>query len=123
MQARYLRVTNYHIPELKDAKFAIAGFRAFGLGLGAKPASVSQFTARRGSDRRDVELSWKATPGAIGYNVRYGTRPDKMYHNYIVYDDDSLVIHSLDKTPGYYFAIDSFSENGVTKGVTVVSAP
>jgi xylan 1,4-beta-xylosidase len=119
VRARYLKLTNYHIPELPGGTFAIAGFRVFGLDSGPKPARVDQFTVTRQSDRRNVEVSWKESPGAMGYNIRFGTARDKLYHNYIVYSDTSRVIRSLDKTPAYYFAVDSFNESGITKGETV----
>ena len=122
VHARYLKLTNCHIPELPNAKFAVAGFRIFGLGSGPKPAKVGVFTVTRQSDRRNVDVSWTPSPGATGYNIRYGTRRDKLYHNYVVYSDTSLTIRSLDKSPTYYFAIDSFSESGINRGAVVKMA-
>lgn len=112
--ARYVRVTNYHVP---DGKFAISGFRIFGKGLGSKPNSVTNIRAERDmTDRRDVTLTWAKDPNAIGYNIRYGTDPDKLYLNYQVYDVNCLTIHSLNAQHAYYFKVDAFNENGIAKG-------
>jgi hypothetical protein len=40
--------------------------------------------------------------------VRYGIEPDKLYNSYMVYDRNSLVIHSLNTDPEYYYEIEAF---------------
>jgi hypothetical protein len=60
------------------------------------------------------------TPEAIGYNIRYGTRKDKLYQNYQVFGVDSLTIRSLNSLHKYYFTINAFNENGITKGENIV---
>lgn len=67
---------------------------------------------------RNVKLSWKKQTGAIGYNIRFGTAKDKLYRNYQVYCDTNLTIRSLNRDQKYWFAIDAFGENGVTRGNT-----
>ncbi|WP_281631598.1 family 43 glycosylhydrolase [Flavobacterium luteolum] len=114
VKARFLRLTNVHVP---DGNFALSGFRAFGKGSGKSPKAVSEFSAARDqSDGRNVKLKWNKIPNATGYNIRYGTAKDKLYLNYQVFDTDSLVIHSLSRLKDYYFTIDAFNENGITKG-------
>jgi len=116
--ARYIRLTNYHIP---DGKFAISGLRVFGKGNGKAPQHVTSFIAKRdSSDARDVKLSWRKSSNAIGYNIRFGTKPNKLYENYQVFNTDTVSIHSLNRLKVYYFAIDAFNENGITKGKTIL---
>lgn len=115
VNARYIRLTNYRVA---DGKFALSGFRIFGKGEGRKPQRVSDIRAERDTnDKRNVTLTWKKTSEATGYNVRYGTAPDKLYLNYQVYDVNKLIIHSLSAEQNYYFLIDAFNENGISKGV------
>jgi xylan 1,4-beta-xylosidase len=116
--ARYIRLINYHVP---DGNFSISGFRIFGKGNGKSPQTVSSFTATRDTaDARNVTLMWKKNTDAVGYNIRYGTEPNKLYENYQVLDIDSLTIHSLSKNQHYYFTIDAFNENGITKGKMIL---
>ncbi len=114
--AHYIRLTNYHVP---DGNFAVSDLRIFGKGNGKMPQQVSSFTATRDTaDARNVTLTWKIA-NATGYNIRYGTQPGKLYENYQVFNTDSLTIHSLSKLQKYYFTIDAFNENGITKGKTI----
>ena len=118
--ARYVRITNYHVP---DGKFAISGFRIFGKGYGKpSPQVTSVKVLREDTDKRNVKLTWTGNTNTTGYNIRYGTQPNKLYLNYQTFNSDSLTIHSLNSQLKYYFTIDSFNENGITKGVKIVSA-
>lgn len=118
VSARYVRLTNYHVP---DGKFALSGLRIFGKGRGKLPQSVSSFTAVRDTaDARNITLTWQRNANAIGYNIRYGTQPNKLCLNYQVFNTDTLTIHSLNRLQHYYFSIDAFNENGITKGVSIV---
>jgi hypothetical protein len=120
VKARYIRLTNYHVP---DGKFALSGLRVFGQGNGKMVRQVSSFTAQRDSaDARNVTISWVGSPGATGYNIRYGTAPDKLYLNYQVLDSNTVTIHSLSRLQNYYFTIDTFNEHGITKGKVTVKA-
>ncbi len=115
--ARYIRLTNYHVP---GGKFAVAGLRIFGRGNGAAPQPVSSFIAVRDTaDARNVTLHWQKNSDAVGYNIRFGTQPEKLFENYQVLNADTLTIHSLNKQQQYYFTIDAFNENGITKGKTI----
>jgi len=114
VKARYIKLTNYKVP---DGTFAIAGLRVFGNGGGKSPSEVKDLNLKRSeSDRCVVDLSWTKIPGAIGYNIRYGTGKDKLYQNYQVLGTNSLTIRSLNALQKYYFTIDAFNENGITKG-------
>lgn len=120
VKPRYIRLTNYHVP---DGKFALSDLRVFGQKSGKDVKSVSTFTAVRDTaDARNVTLSWTKDPAATGYNIRYGTSPDKLYLNYQVLDNNTITIHSLNRLQNYYFSIDAFNEKGITKGKVVVPA-
>lgn len=121
VKARYIRLTNYHVP---DGKFALSGLRIFGKGYGKPAQSVSTFTAVRDTtDARNVTLTWPKDSNATGYTIRYGIAPDKLYLNYQVFDVNTLTIHSLGRLQNYYFTVDIFNENGITKGKVIVPAP
>ena len=114
VKARYLKVINYRVP---GGTFAISGFRVFGTGNSKKPAKVTSFEATRDvDDTRNVTLRWKKAAGATGYSIRFGVLKDNLNRVYQVYDDTTLTIRSLNKEQKYWYAIDSFGKNGVTKG-------
>ncbi len=114
IKARYIRVSNVHTP---DGKFAISGLRIFGKSTGNKPAALTDLEVKREeNDGRVVHISWNKSKDAVGYTIRYGVEKDKLYQNYMVYGDNSITIRLLVKGTKYYFAIDAFNENGVTKG-------
>jgi len=116
VKTRYIRLTNLKVP---DGNFAVSGLRVFGT-CDKKPAqAVSEFKVDRGDDRRTATLSWNYDPDAVGYNIRFGTQPDKLYQNYMVYGKNELHIRSLNADRAYYFAIDAFNESGVSEGKTV----
>jgi xylan 1,4-beta-xylosidase len=106
---------------MPDGTFALAGLRVFGNGGGKAPAVIEDLRMDRSeADRCVVRLNWPKTPDAVGYNIRYGTRRDKLYHNYQVLGADSLTIRNLNSNQKYYFAIDAFNENGITKGKNLI---
>ena len=118
VKARYIKLTNYKVP---DGTFALAGLRVFGNGGGKAPSEAMNLHFKRSeSDRCVVDLNWNKTPGAIGYNIRYGTKRDKLYNNYQAFGVDSLTIRSLNALQKYYFTIDTFNENGITKGTNII---
>lgn len=120
VKARYVRLSNYHVP---DGTFAIAGFRIFGNGNGAKPEIVKDITISRNlNDRREVTLKWKKNQNAVGYNIRYGIKPDKLYQNYQVIGADSIKISSLNSLQKYYYTIDAFNENGIRSGEEILES-
>ena len=118
VKARYIKLTNCKVP---DGTFALAGLRVFGNGGGKAPSEAMNLHLKRSeSDRCVVDLNWNKTPGAIGYNIRYGTKRDKLYNNYQAFGVDSLTIRSLNALQKYYFTIDTFNENGITKGTNII---
>jgi hypothetical protein len=75
---------------------------------------------RNQNDKREVKLKWDKNQEDLGYNLRYGTENDKLYHNYQVLGADSVTIRSLNSMQQYYFTVDAFNENGIKKGVKVI---
>lgn len=114
VNARYVRITNIYFP---SGKFSISGLRVFGKVDKPLPA-VAQFTqlVRSNDNRRTIVLTWNEVNDATGYNIRFGTDKDKLYHNYLVYQTNKVSINILNADQTYYFTIDSFNEAGVTKG-------
>jgi hypothetical protein len=52
----------------------------------------------------------------MGYNVRFGIAPDKLYSSCQLYGDTSVTLTTLNGDQAYWFAVDSFNENGITPG-------
>jgi xylan 1,4-beta-xylosidase len=116
IRARYFKVTNYRVP---GGTFALSGFRVFGTGNNKKPSKVTSFQAvRDAADPCIVTLNWIKQPNATGYNIRFGVDKNNLNRVYQVYDTNTLTIRSLNKDQKYWFAIDSFNENAVSKGNT-----
>lgn len=114
-RARYVRVTAGAMPF--GGSFSVSGLRVFGYGDVPLPREIDVRGERR--DPRTASLHWDAGPGAgaVGYNVRYGISPEKLYHSWLVYDRTDLEIGSLNTGHPYWFAVDSFNEAGVTPGI------
>ncbi len=107
VKARYIKLTNVFTPD--SSKFAVKDLRIFGNPEVAKFTKVKDIkVVRNPEDRRDATLLWEPVQGADGYVVRYGIEPNKLYNNYMVYDNNTLTIHSLNKNPEYYFEVEAF---------------
>lgn len=109
---RYVRFRNIHVP---TPHLAISGLRVFGTGEGKAPPEVKNLKAVRRADRRDVLLTWDRQSGAQGYNVRWGIAPDKMYSSWLVYDENRLEMKNLTVDQEYWFSVEAFNENGISK--------
>ncbi len=114
IEARYIRYRHHYVP---GKNLAMGDIRVFGLGRGKKPATVKGFTVVREADERNARISWKAVKGAQGYNVLWGVALDKLYSSWMVYGDNSLDLRALTVGQKYYFAIESFNENGSSQRV------
>jgi hypothetical protein len=118
VKSRYIRVVNVKSP---SGKFSLSGLRVFGKGNKEAPKAVSSITVERMNDRRTVNLKWEKIPEAVGYNVRFGVHKDKLYQNYLVYGKNSVTINALNVDKTYFYSIDAFNENGVTRGEATIS--
>ena len=114
IEARYIRYRHHYVP---GKNLAMGDIRVFGLRRGKKPATVKGFTVVREADERNARISWKSVKGAQGYNVLWGVAPDKLYSSWMVYGDNSLDLRALTVGQKYYFAIESFNENGISQRV------
>jgi xylan 1,4-beta-xylosidase len=104
-----------------DGTFALAGLRIFGNAGGNLPSVVENLsTARSENDHAIAKLNWTKSPGAVGYNIRYGAAKDKLYQTYQVLGAESVTIGSLNATQKYYFSIDAFNENGISKSKKII---
>jgi len=120
VQTRFLRLVNLHMP---TGKFAISGFRIFGLGSGLKPDVVKELVVlRTKKDKRSAWIKWKPVDNAYAYNIYIGTEPDKLYNSIMVYNANEYWLKSMDKEMPYYFTIESINENGVSLRTPVQKA-
>ncbi|MFN2570404.1 MAG: discoidin domain-containing protein [Gemmatimonadales bacterium] len=113
-RARFVRYEHIHVGA---ANLAISDIRVFGAGSGRLPAVPAGLTARRDSDARNAIISWRAVRGAVGYNIRWGISPTKLYQTYQRFADQgtTLELRALTVGQAYWAAIESFDENGVSR--------
>ena len=113
IRARYVRYEHLHVGA---ANLAVSDIRVFGNGNGRTPATPKQLTARRDRDERNATIRWRAVPEVVGYNVRWGIAPDKLYQTYQRFADqgNTLELRALTIGQPYWVAIESFDENGVS---------
>ncbi|MBA7579961.1 hypothetical protein ES708_21845 [subsurface metagenome] len=105
--ARYIKLKNVFTPG--EGNFAIRDLRVFGNTEQAVFTTINDFTVQRDpADGRDALIRWTQVENADGYIIHYGIAPDKLYNNYMVYDVDSVAIHSLNHGVEYYFDIRAF---------------
>ena len=106
-KARYLKLKNIFTPG--NGKFAVRDLRVFGNSSKAVFTDITNLNVNRdAADGRNAVISWSPVADADGYIVRYGIASDKLYNNYMVYDADSVSIHSLNKNVQYYFSVQAF---------------
>ena len=110
---RYLRLSAIQLPY--GQRPCVSGIRVFGIGEGERP-ETPKFRAVRTSDL-DMEVSIEGK-NALGWNILWGSAPDKLYHSYMVFRPNQR-IGALVKDRGYYVRVDAFNENGITHGETV----
>jgi hypothetical protein len=77
----------------------------------------TNLAVRRDTDQRNAFVTWSPVRGAIGYNVLWGIKPDKLYQTYQVFADrgTTLELRALTVGQEYYVAIEAFDENGVSR--------
>ena len=118
VRGRFVRYEHIHVGA---ANLAISDIRVFGNGSGALPATPSGLTARRDRDERNALINWEPLANVVGYNLRWGIAPTKLYQTYQRFADDgtTLELRALTVGQAYWVAIESFDENGVS----TLSAP
>ncbi|MGH7637598.1 MAG: family 43 glycosylhydrolase [Gemmatimonadaceae bacterium] len=113
VRARYVRYEHLHVGA---AHLAISDIRVFGTGTGHPPATPRGLSAVRDRDERNADIAWRAVPNVVGYNVRWGTAPNKLYQTYQRFADqgNTLELRALTVGQSYWVAIESFDQNGVS---------
>jgi hypothetical protein len=120
VKTRYLKLENLHMP---TGKFAISGFRIFGLGSGEKPGAVKELIVlRTDKDKRSAWLKWSPVDNAYAYNIYMGVEPGKLYNCIMVHSANEYWLKTMDKEKAYYFSIEAINENGVGDRSNVVVA-
>lgn len=112
VKAKYLLIRINKMPH--NGRVALSGVRAFGTMSGFPPEQVHDFKAERKSSTSAV-LTWTEVPGALGYNIKWGISPEKLYSSWCVYGKNSLDINCLNINKKYYFSIEAFNEKGLTR--------
>ena len=112
IKARYLRLNNLSVPYGQAP--CVSGLRVFGQGEGDKPESPD-FTAIRTGDL-DMTVDVKDRTDALGWNILFGSSPQKLYHSYMVFQPGKQRVGALIRDREYYVRVDAFNENGITEG-------
>jgi len=120
VRARFVRYVHGHVGA---ANLAISDLRVFGNAGGPAPRTPTSVAAIR-SDPRMMSVSWRGVPEAVGYNVRWGVRPDRLNLCYQVFADrgTTLDLRTLNVGIPNFVAVEAFDENGVSAPSKAVSA-
>jgi hypothetical protein len=115
------RFVRYEHGRVAAKHLAIADLRVFGSAGGAPPPAPASLGARRSADPRNAVVNWAPVAGAVGYNVRWGIRPDRLTLTYQRFADRGaeLELRALNVGKRYFVAVEAFDENGVSPLTTV----
>lgn len=119
INARYIKYENVYMP---TPNLAVSDIRVFGNGSGSVPNLPRNLKVVRDKDERNAFITWNKVTDAVGYNILWGIKRDKLYQTYQVWVDqkEELELRALTVGQDYYFAIEAFNENGVSKVSEVV---
>ncbi len=112
LRARYIRLTDIAVPYGQSP--CVSGLRVFGRGHGAKPEIPSFSAAQTGE--LDMAVTIREQENTLGYNILFGSAPDKLYHSYMVFSAGEKRIGALVKGCHYFVRVDAFNESGITEG-------
>ncbi len=122
MKARFIRLTIH--ATAYDQAACVSGLRIFGHGSQKAPEKAV-FTAEYAGDLGiDMDVTASAE-GALGYNILFGNKPDRLYHSYMVFarkgrgSEAKQRLAALVKDADYYVRVDAFNEGGITKGEVI----
>ena len=112
-EVRYIKYEHVYV---RSPNLAISDIRVFGNGLGKAPKTPANLSVRRDKDERNAFVSWQKVPDAVGYNIRWGIAPDKLYQTHQIWADEpnTLELRALTLGQKYHFAIEAFNANGVS---------
>ena len=119
VRTRFIRYVHGHIG---GAHLAISDLRVFGNADGRAPPAPTGVAGQRHSDQRDATIRWKPAAGAVGYNIRFGIRPNRLTQTYQLWADElgsggmlEKELRSLNVGVPYWVALEAFNETGVSK--------
>ena len=119
VRTRFIRYVHGHVGA---ANLAISDLRVFGNADGRVPATPTRVAAARHQDQRDATIRWQRVQGAVGYNIRFGIRADRLTMTYQLWSDEleegatlQKELRSLNKGVSYWVAVEAFNETGVSK--------
>jgi xylan 1,4-beta-xylosidase len=118
-RTRFIRWVNGHV----GAKnLAVSDIRVFGNADGRVPAVPGRVMGQRHPDEREATVRWAKVSGAVGYNIRFGIRRDRLTHTYQLWADElgdgttmQKDLRSLNVGVPYWVAVEAFNETGVSK--------
>lgn len=119
VRTRFIRYVHGHV----GAKnLAVSDIRVFGNADGRAPAVPGRLDAQRHQDQRDATIRWAKVPGAVGYNIRFGIKPDRLTQTHQLWADElgdaatlTKELKSLNVGVPYWVAVEAFNEMGVSK--------
>ncbi|AWW30581.1 1,4-beta-xylanase [Echinicola strongylocentroti] len=112
VEARYVRYEHVYCT---NKYLAISELRVFGNGQETLPETPSNFSVKRQSDRRNADLQWDAVDGAMGYVIYWGINKDKLNLAAQMYGQNAYELRALNTDQGYYYQVEAFDENGISK--------
>jgi len=115
VKARYIRIRN---TKDMEGKFSLYDLRVFGHGQGKAPKRTPELQIERDKDdSRIFRITWDKVNDANGYILRWGVKPGQLKNAIMVYDN-SFEGRFFNRDSNYYFSIDAFNENGITKATS-----
>jgi xylan 1,4-beta-xylosidase len=114
VKAQYIKYEHVYVA---SKYLAISDIRIFGNDDSPLPETPKSFSVKRDDDRRNLFIEWGKAKDAVGYNILWGIKPDKLYQTYQVFADKEtkLELRALTVNQDYYFAIEAFNESGVSQ--------
>lgn len=116
--ARYIRYDHVYCT---NTYLAISELRVFGKGKGKVPKTPKNFRVKRQSDRRNADLTWDPVKKATGYVLYWGISPDKLNLSVLLYDTPGYQLRALNTDQTYYYQVEAFNENGISKRSDILS--
>jgi hypothetical protein len=114
VKAQYIKYEHVYVA---SKYLAISDIRIFGNDDSTLLETPKTFSVKRDDDRRNAFIAWSEVKDAVGYNILWGIKPDKLYQTYQVFADKEtkLELRALTINQDYYFAIEAFNESGVSQ--------
>ena len=114
VKAQYIKYEHVYVA---SKYLAISDIRIFGNDDSPLPETPKTFSVKRDVDRRNAFIDWSEVKDAVGYNILWGIKSDKLYQTYQVFADKEtkLELRALTINQDYYFAIETFNESGVSQ--------